>query len=224
MKNLKAKPFALLIFLVFVICFAFVAFKSGKKPGDFLEALKIAYKTIPLVLLVVGVFIKWAWRWPVFRGWLVPFPDLNGTWQGSLQTTWVNPQTQAVPGPIPVILCIKQSFISTSCVMRTQEMDSHSYSSDFVLDPSSQIKRLAYSYTSSPRPTVVHRSPPHDGTVVLDIIGKRPDKLRGKYWTERKTTGEIELTFRCKDCLEEFPTDLGQHPVTGDEITRRLEH
>lgn len=126
MKNLHPKRFALLLFGVFAVSFIGMSFQRGKTVEDLWSALAIAYKTIPLVL-VVGVFVNWAWRWRIFRGWLVPFPDLNGTWQGTIQSRWTNPETGEVPGPIPVVLTIKQSFTRISCVMRTAEMISRSY-------------------------------------------------------------------------------------------------
>lgn len=215
MKNLHSKRFALAIFVVFATCFCWVAYRSGKNVSNLLSALIIAYKTIPLVLMVVGFFVGYAWRWKIFRGWLVPFPDLNGTWQGAIQTTWVNLETGAIPSPIPVILSIKQSFIHISCVMRTAEMTSHSYLADFWLDGDEQVRMLGYSYHSKPLPTVADRSQPHDGTIVFELIETPVTKLKGTYWTARKTTGEVVLTFREPKRLEEFPDDLGKHPVSG---------
>lgn len=215
MKNLHSKSFALAIFAIFAVCFCWVAYRSGKDVTDLWSALVIAYKTIPLVLIAVGVFVSYAWRWKIFRGWLVPFPDLNGTWQGIIQTTWKNLETGEIPAPIPVILTIKQSFIRISCVMRTAEMTSRSYLADFWLDGDEQIRKLGYSYHSSPLPSVVDRSQPHDGTIIFEFIGNPVEKLKGIYWTARKTTGEITLTFREKNRLEEFPNDLGRHPVSG---------
>lgn len=219
MKNLNVKRFALLIFIIFSIFFAAFfcchTLKTGQSTCGLWEALKIAYKTIPLVLLVVGFFVAYGWRMRFFRGWLVPFPDLNGTWQGNIQTTWKNPETGEIPAPIPVILTIKQSFIRISCVMRTAEMTSYSFLADFWLDGDAQIRMLGYSYHSKPLPTVQDRSQPHDGTVIFELIGAPVEKLKGTYWSARRTTGEIILTFREKRRLEEFPSDLGRHPVSG---------
>jgi hypothetical protein len=92
--------------------------------------------------------------------------------------------------------------------MRTEEMNSYSFLADFWLDSNQQIRKLAYSFQSSPLPTVRDRSQPHDGTAVLEIVGSPPTKLVGRYWTDRKTTGEISLSFREKNRLEEFPDDL----------------
>jgi predicted ATP-dependent endonuclease of OLD family len=68
-----------------------------------------------------------------------------------------------------------------------------------------------------PLPTVADRSQPHDGTIVFELVGEPVVKLKGTYWTERKTTGEVVLTFREPMRLEEFPSDLGKHLVSGKE-------
>ena len=74
---------------------------------------------------------------------------------------------------------------------------------------------LGYSYHSKPLPSVVDRSQPHDGTIVFELVGNPVEKLKGTYWTARKTTGEVELTFRSAKRLDEFPSDLGKHPISG---------
>lgn len=204
-----------MLFVVFAVSFVLVALQSGATVKDLWSALIVAYKTIPLLVLAVGVFVTYGWKWQIFRSWLVPFPDLNGTWQGTIQTTWTNPETGEVPGPIPAILTIKQSFIRISCVMRTAEMTSRSYLADFWLDGDEQIRMLAYSYRSAPLPSVAFRSQPHDGTMLFEIIGNPAEKLKGTYWSSRKTTGEITLAFREKRLLDDFPSDLGAHPVSN---------
>lgn len=208
MKNLHAKPFAIILFAVFAASFWYVSYRSGKTTADLKSTLIIAYKTIPLVLMVVGFFVGYAWKWPIFRGWLVPFPNLNGTWQGTIQTTWRNPQTGQVPGPIPAIVTIKQSFIRISCVMHTAEMTSRSFMADFDLNGDEQIRTLGCTYRSDPLPSVRDRSQPHEGTMLLHLVGDPVEKLKGTYWTSRSTAGEVTLTFREKKRLEEFPADL----------------
>ena len=42
----------------------------------------------------------------------------------------------------------------------------------------------------------------------MDLIGNPVTKLKGRYWTSRKTTGTVNFTFRENEQLEEFPTDL----------------
>ena len=152
-------------------------------------------KVVSIDLLIVALFVKWGWRLKIFRGWLVPFPNLNGTWIGFIYSDWKNPQTGEKPPPIPVMLTVNQSFSHVSCLMRTAEMESSSYSEGFLIDEDRQVKKVAYSYTSNPRISLSERSIPHDGTAVFQIIEKPKLKLIGRYWTERLTKGEIKLEY-----------------------------
>jgi hypothetical protein len=213
MKNLKVKALSWSLFAVYVVSCVLMALISGKKVTDLWSALAIGYNSVPVVLGIATLFVWHGWRWRIFHPWLVPFPDLNGTWQGSIQTTWKNPETGKT-GPIPAILTIKQSFSRISCVMRTAEMASRSFLADFWLDGDEQIRKLGYSYVSTPLPSVTDRSPPHCGTMVFEIILKPDRKLKGVYWTERKTTGEVSFVFRERNLLEELPDDIGRHPVS----------
>jgi len=101
--------------------------------------------------------------------------------------------------------------------MRTSEMTSYSYAEEFKLESDNQIRQLSYSYTSKPKLTVADRSTAHNGTIVFEIIGTPVLKLKGHYWTARKSTGEVSLKFRCKNHLDEVPEDLDRHPM--NELT-----
>jgi hypothetical protein len=171
-------------------------------------------KVVTIDLLIGMAFVQWGWKLQIFRGWLVRVPNLNGSWVGFIYSDWINPETGEKPGPIPVMLTVKQSLFHISCMMHTGEMESISYAEGFLIDPDRQIKSIAYSYTSKPRLSLNKRSNPHDGTAVFKIIEKPKQKLVGRYWTERLTKGEIVLEFYTKDLLEELPEDLGDHPVT----------
>lgn len=174
-------------------------------------------KVVSIDLLVIAIFAKWGWKIPLFRGWLVPFPDLNGTWTGNIHSDWVNQETKEKVPPIPVMLTINQNFSHISCLMHTSEMKSYSIAEGFTVTPEKQIKQLSYIYTSKPRVSVSQRSLPHDGSIIFDIIESPKRKLIGKYWTDRKTTGEIILEFYKQDILEELPSELCDHPVTEPE-------
>ena len=215
MRHLRVRHFAYVAFVLFAACFLIVAFATGRQTTDVWTALRTAYQTIPLLLALWLAFVWWAWKWRVFLGWLVPFPCLDGTWQGHIQTTWKNPTTGEIPGPIPVILTIKQSFVRISCVMRTAEMTSRSHFSDFWIDNDDQVRKLAYCYTSVPSIALRGRSQVHEGAMTLELVGDPVSRLHGTYWTARKTTGEVTLDYLCRHRLEEYPEDLGEHPMKG---------
>lgn len=156
-----------------------------------------AIKRIPTVITIDFClwlfFVKWAWKWKFFQGWLVPFPVLEGTWTGFVRSTWTDPITKATVPPIPFTLVIRQSFLSINCSTFTEESSSISYSSDIVIGKETKMAQLIYHYTNRPRALVRKRSEIHDGTALLTLMGDNFDELKGEYWTSRKTTGDIEV-------------------------------
>lgn len=216
MKNINLKPFWYILAAYSVIVLFVAALIQGFDLRNFLDVLRL----IPIVATADGiayfVFTTWLWRWKRLQVWLVPFPDLNGTWQGHIHTNWKDSEGKT-PSPIPTILTIKQSFGRLSCVMRTEEMESHSYLEGFCIDKDAQIRRLCYSYSSKPKTALRERSTPHDGTILFNIIGTPVSKLEGEYWTQRQTTGTVTLTFRTKELLDEVPHDLSAHPMASGE-------
>ena len=220
MRNVAVKS-ALYLLVGFSAASWFVlAYYGGQDLSQVKDFFGLVPKVVTIDLLVVAVFVKWGWKLKAFRGWLVSFPNLSGTWLGFIYSGWVNPKTGEKPPPIPVILTVNQSFAHISCVMRTSEMESISYSEGFLIEPERQIKSVAYSYTSKPRLSLNERSIPHDGTAVFNIVERPKKKLTGRYWTERLSKGEIVLEYHSADLLEELPDDLGVHPVTEVENRR----
>lgn len=207
MRNLNTKPFLYLLATFSVIVLFLAALVQGFNLQNFFDVLRL----IPIVATADGIayflFTTWLWRWKRLQGWLIPFPDLNGTWQGQIHTNWIDNEGKT-PGPIPTILTIKQTFGQISCVMRTEEMESHSYLEGFCIDKDAQIRRLCYSYTSKPKASLRNRSTPHDGTILFNIIGNPVRKLEGEYWTQRQTTGTVTLSYQTSDLLDEMPKNF----------------
>lgn len=220
MRNVTIKSSLYLLVGISAIAWFSLAYFTGLDLSKVKDFFVLVPKVVSIDLLIIAVFVKWGWKLKVFRGWLVPFPNLNGSWLGFIHSDWKKTDTGEKPPPIPVMLTVNQSFFHISCMMRTGEMESSSYSEGFLIDPDRQIKNIAYSYTSKPRLSLSDRSIPHDGTVVFKIVEKPKLKLVGRYWTERLTKGEILLEFHSKELLEELPDDFEDHPVTEDENRR----
>lgn len=214
MKNLNLKPFLYLIVGISISLFFLFSYLYEITEFDILNVIKLVSQVVSAEVLLFGFFIKYLWKFKIFKGWLVPFPNLNGTWKGFIHSTWVDPVTNQRPAPIPAIVTVEQSFSHISCAMRTSEMNSISIVSDFHLDKENQIKKLYYSYDSNPLQTVRERSPQHCGTMAFNIIETPKLILSGEYWTGRKTTGEIKVEFWKKEKLNYYPDDLGTHPVS----------
>lgn len=158
-------------------------------------------KAISLIATLIGTVLvavaNWTWRgiWrrlPLLNK--VFFPDLNGVWEGTLQTTWVDPVTGTVPGPIHSRVTVRQGVLKFSICQRTAESDSWSTMVLPEAEPEADRYRLWYAYSNKPKATVAHRSSNHDGVAWLELsLDDDPDELRGQYYTNRRTTGDITL-------------------------------
>lgn len=148
-----------------------------------------------ILLIFSFMFTTILWRLKIFQNWLVLVPDLNGIWEGEIQSDWTQPDTNRKLEPIPAQLIIKQSLFHISCVMRTNEMISYSVSFGYILDRENQQKQLCYTYVSMPHQIIQEKSRMHYGTVLFNIYGKQMD---GDYWTGRNTTGCIKMIWKQK--------------------------
>jgi hypothetical protein len=205
MKHLNVKAFAALGIFLTIVIWLILLYLSGLQ----LQATWQAFKQLPTVLSIElvlwAIFVKWGWRYKIFQNWLVPFPYIQGTWRGTLTSTWIDPGTKQAIDPVDIVLVIRQSFLSIHCTVFTRESESRSHSASIHIDLDSGEKRLVYTYTNKPRTTIRDRSAIHDGTASLVIVNTPPDELKGEYWTSRKTTGEISLTFHSRTLLEKYP-------------------
>lgn len=213
MKNLNIRAFLFILLGISAVTWFGIASLKQVDLSNFIEYIKILPQVVSIDVIIYALFVNWGWKLKIFQHWLVPFPNLNGTWEGFIHSDWIDPKTNKKIDPIPVILTIKQKFSKTNCVMRTSEMTSQSYGEDFRIEKDRQIKQLVYSYSSKPKLSLSDRSSVHEGTVVFDILGSPVLKLKGEYWTSRKTTGEIILKFREKKLLEEIPDDFAKNTV-----------
>jgi SMODS-associating 2TM, beta-strand rich effector domain len=214
MRNVNLKVLLWILLGVSGIAWFVIGYVTHADLSKLSEFFRPLPKVITVDVIAVAVFVRWVWRWRWLRGWLVSIPNLNGTWLGEIRSDWIDERTDRKVLPIPAMLTIRQTFFHISCVMQTAEMRSDSYVEGFRIDYDCQIRELAYSYQGKPRLPLQDRSTPHDGTAVFEVIETPARKLRGRYWTERKTTGEMDFRFYSNRALEELPEGIGPHPMS----------
>ncbi|NLD45963.1 MAG: hypothetical protein GX660_02025 [Clostridiaceae bacterium] len=154
MKDIRKEILVWIQPITFVAIWMAVLFFSGACFKIDWEAIKKLPDVITIYVLLVIVFTNWAWRLPIFKGWLVSFPDLQGTWKGEIESTWNDPATSQKIPPKDVTLVIKQTFSKISCSMYTDESDSFSNTAQINEDDDSGIFRLSYNYTNRPKANV----------------------------------------------------------------------
>lgn len=163
--------------------------------GDTVEAewLRFFSPAVLVVTLIWSAWDNWIWRWPwaqAIKG--VP-RNVRGTWRGSLTSLWTDKSGQRVPTK-DVYIVVRQTFATVSVALFTDESASRS-SLGRVSSLDSQAQ-LDYIYLNKPDPQFEPRSRIHHGSTSLNVIGKPPSRLRGRYWTDRNSHGELDFNER----------------------------
>ena len=171
------------------------------------EAVKKLPEVVTVFVVLRFVFTKWLWRCRWFKGWLVQFPDLQGTWEGELQSTWEDPETKQRPPAIKMFLVIRQSFSTMSCTLFTKESVSYSKSAQIAKDEEADAISVNFNYTNRSKATIRDKSAIHDGAAHLRVVTNPSRMLEGEYWTGRCTTGQMKLRFSSRQLLESFPQE-----------------
>lgn len=147
----------------------------------------------------------WLWRLP----WPQKIPSVprsvRGTWRGMLTSLWVDPATNTSPPPKTVYLVIRQTFYFVSVKLLTNESKSTSALAQVSEVDGSYV--LTYLYLNKPALRFGHRSPIHHGSTVLDVSGNPARRLKGQYWTDRDSKGELDFDARSKGKLAD---DFGE--------------
>jgi hypothetical protein len=158
-----------------------------------------------ILLLLLGTFDKWLWRLSFLQGWFVKRPIIRGTWQAILRSKWVDPATGKCIEPVNGFMVIRQTYSSLSLRLLTDESSSELIGAE-VITLSDGTMRMAGVYRNEPRQLLRERSSMHNGAILLEIIGRPVTCLRGHYWTDRNTSGEIELKNRRNEIFHDYET------------------
>lgn len=183
--NIRRYTFAILysfIIIGLITCWGYIKFQ-----GDNINPWEVITTSISVTALLVTSFVIWAWKWKIFQGWLVPFPNLNGKWKGNIKYFYEGKESTR-----KIEVTIKQTFISIIVKFNTKESHSVNFCGSFNIDNKRAVKQLIYSYQNEPEANFRDRSPVHFGTTRLDI-NDDCTAMTGEYWTSRKTTGSISL-------------------------------
>lgn len=137
-------------------------------------------------VIALTLFDRYMWRWPLIAK-VAPRPVFHGTWHGKLKTSWQDPATGDTPGPITVVLSVRQTFSTVKASLMTAESTSES------LAAAINGNTLWAAYMNIPKALVRDRSPIHRGSVVVTAHGRPIEQLEGEYWTDRLTVGEVRF-------------------------------
>ena len=155
-----------------------------------------------VAILVFALWEYWLWRLPLLQR-IPGVPQcIEGTWAGTLTSLWTDPETDRRPSEKRVFLVARQTASRVSVVLLTEESNSRSTIGRLSRDELGLS--LSYMYSNRPDSRVEHRSTLHNGFAFVEIFGSPVTRMRGRYWTDRYTRGELDLPERRSGAANSF--------------------
>lgn len=138
------------------------------------------------------IFDKYLWKMDILRRiGLVKVPDLNGTWEGNITSSY-NAHAAKYDGTIKIY----QNWVRINIDMRTQDSRSHSLIATILTENQNAII-ISYEYQNEPLYNAKTTMHSHRGTARLMLT---PDNhtLEGEYYTGRDRQNFGVLSFSRK--------------------------
>lgn len=142
-----------------------------------IELVDVISYSVTITTVISIIYATFLWKYNP----LEKYPRLNNKYKGIINTEKYGNKNIEVE--------IKHNLIYTYLKLKSKESVSKSKSFNIFKEGEDWI--LIYSYMNEPKILEREHSDIHYGTCVLDITNK--NKIYGKYYTDRKTVGEIEL-------------------------------
>jgi len=193
--------------IVAVVAVVFVVGTWVQDGRPDLAALKFFSIAVLASTVVFNLWDFWLWRLSLIQRIPGVPRSIRGTWKGALSSFWVDPATGKQPAPKDVYLVVQQTGSLVVVKLLTDESRSTSASANVSEVDGSFL--LTYLYLNKPDMRVEHRSRIHHGSAVLDISGCPARRLKGRYWTDRDSKGELEFAERNKKLADDFAEAAG---------------
>ncbi|MBO0983655.1 hypothetical protein [Rathayibacter sp. SD072] len=188
-----------IIIIVSTVFVAAVWVTTGKFEPSFLQFFSIAVLVCSVLLFV---WDRWAWKLKLAQAIPGVSRNIDGTWEATLESLWIDPMTGESPDPKTVYVVIKQTSTSATVALISNESKSKSSIARLVREDGSWL--LHYLYTNEPDMGLRERSPIHHGSGVLAVVGSPAKRIVGSYWTDRDSKGKLSLQRRKATHAEDF--------------------
>ena len=160
---------------------------------------------VPTFAIFTGIYLLFnrrAWRWPLIRR-FVAQPDLNGTWTGTLESSYegleMDESAEAVEPDggdeqFPRIT-VTQTWSHLELVLETESSVSNSTSAKFRTNKS--FPELVLTYVNKPKGEPATELNMHEGTNVLRVTDDADGRLtlEGTYYTDEHRNNHGVMSF-----------------------------
>lgn len=133
------------------------------------------------------IYDNWLWEYNPFD----KTPKINGVYRGKIIYKYDSKYNEK-----EISLIINQSNTNIRVRVETDEITSNSVVSDIIQENENYV--LYYTYVTNPRHKYSHKNPIQYGTTKFEI--ENGQLLSGKYWTDRGTKGDIDLSKSKQVC------------------------
>lgn len=188
------------VVLVVAIIFTAGLWLTGGHPQ--LAWLRFFSAAVTAAALVVGIWDHWLWRLSWVQGTHRVPRNVRGTWRGTLESQWINPETGIGIPAKPAFLVVRQTASRTSATLLTDE--SRSTSDLGRVAGGEGAASLIYMYLNTPDNSIQDRSRIHHGSTSLAITGVPAARLHGHYWTDRDSRGDLDFRDHRKATVEDY--------------------
>jgi hypothetical protein len=155
------------------------------------ESIALALKGSAALNLLLLAFFYLGWRklWNWFPSLnRLFFPDLNGQWDMEIHWNWGNKN-----GVAKAKAFIKQSFISISMEVESEDSDSETLLAKPKKDSESGRAILYYIYRNIPKKKNGNNNSAYEGTAILKLDHLDLNILKGNYYTNSNSYGHYEI-------------------------------
>jgi hypothetical protein len=167
-----------------------IAALTGDSSDVGLRSIGVVTSAVTLILLV---FDRWAWRWPVVRrlSELTGSRVLHGTWRGRFD---YREDAEGASGSGSIYLAIHQTYSQLSIRGHFPETGSTSISLAEKLSAEGHRHLLRYVYQHEAPAPDRDRNRSTQGACELAVVGSPVEEVSGSYYAERGGKGTISLT------------------------------
>ncbi len=190
------------VFLIYVV-WLFVFWLQDISVWNFYSLIPFGV-VLFIIMSAVDIFDRYIWSWKILKGWYVKRPDIRGTWEVELESSWIDPKTNKKIPPIYGYVAIRQTLTFLSVRLMTQASKSELVAHSIEEQEYRDLFKLVGVYRNEPKIEQRSVSEIHYGSFVLDIHGSPVCEMQGHYWTDRGTKGGMKLSNRVKDIYSTY--------------------
>jgi SMODS-associating 2TM, beta-strand rich effector domain len=196
---MSKRQLSVLLYSGFAVCAVLFLLHGVRLKKEWLNDASLA---VSIVLFGAGLFDRVLWKWRPLGKLLQAVPNVSGTWKGIIQSSWIDPKKGRDLPPIEAYFSIHQTAYSFRLKTMTKEGASETVGSEVVKTRHGE-HRVTAIYANEPEIAIRKRSPIHYGAVLLGI-SENAKELKGTYWTDRSTAGEMILRNKVNKDFPDF--------------------